>query len=280
MRLKKFLPHHRPQGQNLGENDIIPGFDPFLEKRIEEAKEKGIVLPQNPFKDDDEPMFGKKDGATGQGMVQADRMWLQKREVTDEDLMRAGQFGNHSFTPEFLAEFKYPIGSIVWYKSLTHLNKWIKVMIEGYAGADLDNVRYYNLDIRMSQIKHDPCVRRENVNEAKLRSLEEGIPEGEEEYTGGASVWVNPHIEPPKMRQFRTKPIRIKKDMGQPKTMYWRMGPGNPEETVADLERKFTWEEEPEYGYDLVKISEAEKWSVTQEELDAEKAAAEEEAAR
>jgi len=119
---------------------------------------------------DEETSYGKKDGATGSGMVAIDNIFTEKKVVTEDDLMRAGQLGY--FTPEFEATFKYKKGEIVWYKSITHLNQWIRAEVEGYSGQDLEGIQYYMLDITMSALKHDPCVRRENVNENILRSME------------------------------------------------------------------------------------------------------------
>jgi len=174
----------------------------------------------------DDTILGKSDGATGSGMVAIDDLWKEKREVTEDDLMRSGQKGY--FTPEFEATFKYQKGSTVWYKSITHMNQWIKAEVEGFSGQDLDGVRYYNLDVSMTPIPHDPCVRRENVEERILRSLEEGIPEGEVEYKGGATMWLNPHLQPTPPRQFRPEPVKVKRNVGHPSTMFWRDGPRTP----------------------------------------------------
>eukprot|EP00468_Gymnochlora_sp_CCMP2014_P002027 CAMPEP_0167744864 /NCGR_PEP_ID=MMETSP0110_2-20121227/2830_1 /TAXON_ID=629695 /ORGANISM="Gymnochlora sp., Strain CCMP2014" /LENGTH=224 /DNA_ID=CAMNT_0007629437 /DNA_START=181 /DNA_END=855 /DNA_ORIENTATION=+ len=196
-------------------------------------------------KEEEEIMYGKKDGAMGQGMVEVDKYFLDaKKDVSDDDLMRSGQLGE--FTAEFMAEFKYPIGATVWYKSLTHFDQWIKAEVEGYSGQDLDGIRYYMLDIEQSAIPNDPCTRRENVAEEKLRSLEEGIPEGEEEYKGGATMYIHPDVKPPPPRQFRAQPLRIKKDTGQPKTMLWKNGPDRMDQSLL-----FEYEEDPGFGYNL-----------------------------
>jgi len=208
---------------------------------------------------DDEESYGTKENAMGEGMVAVDDMWKEKRKVTMDDLMRSGQLGY--FTPEFEETFQYKKGTTVWYKSITHLDQWIKAEVEAYAGADLDGVRYYNLDVTMSAIKHDPCTRRENVNENKIRSLEEGIPEGEQEYKGGAAMWINPHMRPPRKRQFRPQPVEVKKDVGHPKTMFWRDGPRT--ETTGEVYPDFEYIPAPESPGEFLKVEEVEEEAKT-----------------
>ncbi|GAB5364006.1 hypothetical protein AAMO2058_000932500 [Amorphochlora amoebiformis] len=202
----------------------------------------------------EEETLGKEDGAMGQGMVGVDRLWKddQEREITEADLMRAGQLGD--FSEEFESSFKYAKGTVVWYKSITHFDQWIKCEVEGFSGADLEGMRYYNLNVEMTPIPHDPCVRRENVPEDKLRSLEEGIPEGEEEYEGGAQMWINPHFKPPKARQFRPTPITIKKDVGHPKSMFWRMG----SQQLEDPYKSFEYEEAEDFPLEMYKVKDEE----------------------
>jgi len=114
---------------------------------------------------------------------------------------------------------KLYLQSISTHATLVPCHMMIMIMIT------ILGIQYYMLDITMSALKHDPCVRRENVNENILRSLEDGIPEGEEEYKGGAAMWINPHMTPPRRRQFRPQPLKIKKNVGHPGTMLWRDGP-------------------------------------------------------